>query len=129
MTASYKGDTVFKLRVGCLNDPANPSVIFEQVQPDFYFPTIDPMNVSAQPTQEEISSIVQVNGNDYLRKEIHSPGKIVNELWKMKGAEIISKEPLTLLGDAGLKDEEDTGVDRILLFHVPKLEGRPQLLW
>lgn len=123
MTASYKGDTVFKLRVGPLSSAAESSVIVEQVQPDFYFPTIDPLNVSARPSQEEISFVIQINGKDYLRKEIHTPGMIRNELWKMEGTEIIQqmseKQAQDLLNDPDFTEEEQTGVDRILLVHVP----------
>ena len=119
MTSSYKGDTLFKLRIGTLHDPKNPSVIVEQVQPDFFFPTLDPMNVSADPTEMEISFVIQINGDDYLRKEIHTAGLIKNELWKLDGGKLISKAPLSMLNDPDLKDEEETGVDRLLLVHVP----------
>ncbi len=119
MTASYKGDTLFKLRVGQLNDPNNSSVIVEQVQPDYFFPTLNPLNVSAEPKQMEISFLFQINGKDYLRKEIHTAGLIRNELWKMNGAEVTTQEPLSLLNDPDLKEEEKTGVDRLLLVHVP----------
>jgi hypothetical protein len=123
MTSSYKGDTVFKLRVGPLSDPKNPSVIVEQVQPDFYFPTLNPLNISAKPTQEEISFIIQIGKDEYLRKEIHTAGTIRNELWKMKGTEIIAQmsfaQAKSLLQDPDFVEEESTGIDRILLVHVP----------
>lgn len=119
MTASYKGDTVFKLRVGELNDPNENSVILEQVQPDYFFPTIDPLNVSAEPKEMEIAFLIQIHGKDYLRKEIHTPGLIRNELWRMNGAEIAERESLNMLGDPNIMDEEKTGVDRLLLVHVP----------
>lgn len=119
MTSSYKGDAVFKLRVGTLNDPNKPAVILEQQQPDYFFPRIDPLNVAAEPKEIEIAFLIQIGGKDYLRKEIHTAGMIRNELWKMNGAEITKQEPLKMLGDSGLKDEEDTGVDRLLIVHIP----------
>lgn len=119
MTSSYKGDTIFKLRVGELHDPTKPSVIVEQLQPDFYFPKIDPMNVSADPKEVEISFVIQINGDDYLRKEIHEAGYIHNELWKLNGKEITHQVPLEMLNDPDLEDEEATGVNRLLLVHNP----------
>lgn len=119
MTASYKGDAVFKLRVGELHDPNNMSIIVEQVQPDYYFPKIDPMNVNGDPKEIEISFIINIGEDEYLRKEIHTAGKIRNELWKMDGTEIEKKVSLSLLNDPGLKDEQDTGIDRILIVHNP----------
>lgn len=119
MTTSYKGDTLFKLRVGTLNDPNNASVIVEQVQPDFFFPTLDPLNVSAEPKEMEIAFIIKINGKPYLRKEVHSAGNIHNELWKMEGNELIGQVPLIMLGDPDLQEDEPTGIDRLLLVHVP----------
>lgn len=119
MTASYKGDTLFKVRIGELHDPTNPSVIVEQVQPDFFFPTLDPLNVTGDPKEMEISFVININADQYLRKEIHTAGMIRNELWKLNGNKIVGKVPLSMLGDPNLKDEEDTGVDRLLLVHLP----------
>lgn len=119
MTASYKGDTIFKLRIGTLNNSKDPSVIVEQVQPDFYFPKLDPLNVSADPLEVELSFVIQINGEDYLRKEIHTPGTIRNELWKLNGAIIEKKMPISMLNDPDLEEEEETGVDRILVVHLP----------
>lgn len=119
MTTSYKGDTLFKLRVGELHDPAKSSVIVEQVQPDFFFPTLDPLNVAADPKEMEISFVIQINGKPYLRKEVHTAGLIHNELWKMEGSELIGQVPLILLGDPDLQEDEQTGINRLLLVHVP----------
>lgn len=119
MTASYKGDTVFKLRIGELHDPDKPSVIVEQMQPDFYFPKIDPMNVQADPKEVEVSFVIGINGGDYLRKEIHVAGMIRNELWELNGTEITKQVPLSMLGDPDLQEEEQTGVNRLLVVHNP----------
>jgi hypothetical protein len=119
MTASYKGDTIFKIRIGELNDPTTNSIIIEQVQPDFFFPTLDPLNASANPKQMEISFVIQINGDQYLRKEVHTAGQIENSLWKLNGNQIIAQVPLSMLGDPDLQDVEQTGIDRLLLVHLP----------
>ena len=119
MTNSYKGDTIFKLRVGPQNNSNESAVIAEQVQPDYFFPKLDPLNVSADPSEIEIAFLIQIHGKDYLRKEIHTPGLIRNELWRMNGAEIAERESLSMLGDPDILDEEKTGIDRLLIVHIP----------
>lgn len=118
MTNSYKGDTIFKLRVGHLNDPTETSVIVEQNQPDIFFPHLDPTNISAEPKEIELAYLLQINGKDYLRKEIHTAGMIRNELWKMNGSEVTKQVPLSML-DKNLLEEEDTGINRLLVVHIP----------
>ncbi|MEC5150879.1 phage portal protein [Cryobacterium sp. GrIS_2_6] len=119
LTNSYKGDALFKLRVGTLRDPDNTSVIIEQIMPDFYFPDLDAQNVSADPQRIEIAFCIDIGDNTYLRKEIHTPGQIENEVFLMNGTKIVRQEPLSVLGDPNLMDVETTGVDRLLIVHIP----------
>jgi hypothetical protein len=118
ITNSYKGDALFKLRVGPLhgNDAA---VIIEQIMPDYYFPNIDRFNVSAEPEPVEISFTVEINGKTYLRKEIHEPGLIRNEAYLMEGTKIVMPVDLSVLGVDGLEPVEETGIDRMLIVHIP----------
>lgn len=119
LTNSYKGDVVFKLRVGELRDPNNSSVIIEQVMPEYYFPDLDNNNVSADPKRIEIAFTLVINGKKYLRKEIHTPGKIENQAFEMDGDKIVSRVGLNVLGIDGLLDVEATGVERMLVVHIP----------
>lgn len=119
LTNSYKGDAVFKLRIGSLHDTETSSVIIEQIMPDFYFPDLNPTNVSADPQRVEIAFVLTIGDKDYLRKEIHTPGQIENQAFEMNGTKIVEQVPLSVLGDDSLQDIEMTGVDRILVVHVP----------
>lgn len=118
LTNSYKGDAIFKLRIGQLHDPTNSSVIIEQVMPDYYFPDLDPNNVNAEPKSIELSFKTTINEKDYLFKEIHTPGQINYELYLMEGDKIVKREDLSLY-DPNLPDAENTGVDRLLVVHIP----------
>lgn len=118
LTNSYKGDAVFKLRVGQLHDPENASVIIEQVMPDYYFPDLDNNNVNAEPQSIELSFKTTIGEKDYVFKEIHTAGHIKNELYLLQGEKIISRESLSIY-DPNLPDEEDTGVNRMLVVHIP----------
>lgn len=119
LTNSYKGDAVFKLRVGQLHDPEHPSVIIEQVMPDYYFPDLDNQNVNAEPKSIELSFVLTIGDKEYVRKEIHTAGLIKNELWELQQGKILLQAPLEILGIPDLQPEEETGVDRLLVVHIP----------
>ena len=117
---SKRGDAVFKLRVGKRrSSDENSTVIIEDITPSIYFPHLDNANVRQEPETQELAWVVDIGTKKYLRKEIHTPGKIRNELWLMKGDEIAQQADLALLGIEGLMPEEDTGVKHSLLFHIP----------
>lgn len=122
---SYFGDAVFKVRVG-LKSPkdSDSSVIIDQISPKIYFPTIDPNNVKGDPIDQELAWVVTIGDNKYLRKEIHTPGLIENQVFLLEGDningyEIKQREDLAILGIAGLADSQETGIDRSLLIHIP----------
>jgi hypothetical protein len=120
LSNSYNGDAVFKLRVGQRTEGVGDStVIIEQIDPSFYYPHLDPNNVQAQPKRQEIAYAIKIGDKTYLRKEIHEPGKIFNELWILDGNKITGEAPLELLNIPGLQPEEDTGIDRSLIIHIP----------
>lgn len=118
LTNSYKGDAVFKLRVGELHEPGKSSIIIEQVMPDYYFPDLDNHNVSAEPKRVELAFAVDIASKKYLFKEVHEPGTITNELYEMDGEKIVRQVDLSLY-DADLQPVEETGIDRILVVHIP----------
>lgn len=119
LSNSYKGDALFKLRVGKLNPMDDKSmVIIEDTTPNIYYPKVDEFNVRANPESETLAWTFKVGDAVYLREEIHTPGKIENKVWKMKDNKKEYRAPLSLLNIPGIKDEEATGVDFSLIDHV-----------
>ena len=117
---SFYGDAVYKLRIA----PKNPkdkesTIILEDNTPVVYFPKLQNDNVRAEPEYKELSFKIMINGESYLRKEIHEIGLIRNELWLMEGGIIKYQVPLTHLGENAPTDEQQTGVDRWLVEHIP----------
>lgn len=122
MSASYKGDILFKLRTAPRH-PENPNdastIIIESVTPSIYFPEIDPFNVSQDPAVKVLAWKFKIGKEDYLRKEIHSYGKIENKVFKMKGSEVEREVPLDILGIDGLMPVVNVDIDECLLVHIP----------
>lgn len=123
LSSSWRGDAVLKVRFGKRNGWAkDPEVIIETVPADNFFPDISPDNV-----QEMRGATIGWIREDpktekrYLRKEIHRPGEILNELWLLgKGDELDKRVPLSVLPEyADLKEQEDTGYDGLLVEHIP----------
>src|SRR3990167_2721175 len=123
LTNSYMGDDLFKLRVGKRNPTDEEStIIAEEVTPAIYFPIIDPFNVRAEPSAQELAWTFTRGKTTYLRKEIHTPGMIENKLYEMQGNKIVKEimDPRTILGNIpGLEPVVDTGIERSLIIHVP----------
>ena len=120
LSNSYEGDALWKLRVGKRhpNDEEN-SVIIEDITPKIYFPVTDPFNTRAEPLQQVLAWVFKKGDKRYLRKEIHEPGTIRNEVYEMDGTTVKTQVNLDILGIPGLLPEEDTGIDDSLLVHIP----------
>lgn len=126
---SRKGDDVFKLRVGPRNPtiPDAPSeIIIEQIGPDFYFPQFSRNSSRGQSDQDVIvTQFEQPGPNDgknvtFLHKEIHTPGLIQHEVYEYNVTQQrIVKQMRS--EDFGWPEEEETGVNRSLVFHVPNV--------
>lgn len=121
LTNAIKGDALYKVRFGKRDETSiNPEVIIENIQPDIYFPEIDPDNVN------HILSITlawkkNVGKVQILRKEIHKPGFIFNELWETNEAnELIRQLSLTDYYP-NLEPMQETGINEILVVHVPNI--------
>ncbi len=120
LSNSYNGDALFKVRVGFRHpNDKKMSVIIEDINPRIYFPVIDPFNVRAEPLKKELSWVFKAGEKSYLRKEIHTPGYIYNEVYEMDGKNIGAKVPLTILGIPDMKDVEETGIEESLVIHIP----------
>lgn len=117
---SYNGDAVFKVRVGKRHpNDKKSTVIIEDITPRIYFPKIDPFNVRAEPTQKELAWVFTRSTDQYLRKEIHEPGKIINKVYKMDKGIIGEEVSLDILGIPGLTPEQSTKIDQSLIVHIP----------
>lgn len=126
---SRKGDDVFKIRVGARN-PKIPNskseIIIEQIGPEFYFPQFSKMTGRGM-TDEDVlvTQFDQINPTTgktatYIHKEIHTPGLIQHEVYQYSKGEqkIISQENVE---NFGWPEQEITGVNRSLVFHVPNV--------
>lgn len=114
---SRRGDAVFKLRV------QDSKLIWETVNPGIYFPRLNTDNVTGNPEAHELAWVTRINGREYVRKEIHFPGRIENELWEYGNHEIGSR---AVWQDKfpGSPEVVDTGIDRSLVIHIPNFRDR-----
>lgn len=112
LVASRRGDTVFKLRA------EDDEVIIEEISASHYFPRVNKNNVRQKPQEVVIQWEVTVNGKKLVRREIHVPGMIEQQVWESKDSQLGAKLPLEQYFP-NLEEIQETGVDRILVFHVP----------
>ena len=64
--------------------------------------------------------VKEENGKKYLRKEIHGPGLIRNELWLLDGETVKEQVKLSTISQyAGLEEEQETGYEGLLVEHIP----------
>lgn len=116
---SRHGDALYKLRVGKLNPgDTDSTVIIEDITPAIYFPHLDPSNVRAEPECKELAWKVNIDGQDYVRQELHYAGYIENKLFKLKDGQIQAAALLSLISP-DLQPREETGINQSLLIHVP----------
>lgn len=117
---SYFGDALLKSRYGKRHkNNEDMTVIIEDTTPRIYFPKIDPFNARAYPEKQELAWIFRKGDKQYLRKEIHEPGKIFNQVFLMNGDEVVAPDSLSLVGLDDADTEQDTGIDRSLVQHIP----------
>lgn len=117
---SRHGDAVYKLRIDYLKPgDTEMTVIIEDITPSIYFPTLNAGNMRAEPSEKELAWVVTIGSNKYLRKEIHTSGKIENKLYLLEGESIKQEVGINLLNEPGLKEEIDTKILQSLVIHVP----------
>lgn len=121
---SRRGDAVFKLRVGQLeNNPAAEStVIIEEIPASIYFPNLDVSSARFTPKEDVLAWTFQQGNDCYLHKETHRPGYIFHEIYKYNPD---SQQIIQTMNakDFGFEDVEETGVDCSLIFHVPNVRN------
>jgi len=120
VSASWRGDVVYKVRYGLRKSWAEkPEPIIEQVSPAYFYPDIDPDNVKDM-RAAVIAWEKKQGDRTYLRKEIHLPGRIRNELWLMDGQTLKRQVPLSTLDDyRNLSEEQETGYPGLLVEYCP----------
>lgn len=120
---SRKGDDVFIIRVGQRNTAVIDSeaeIIIEQLGPEYYFPQFDNKSAKYVVNQDVIAHEFKEGGKWYIHKEIHTPGTIINEVYsydKDQQKTISPENPAKF----GYKEQEETGVKRSLVFHIPNV--------
>jgi len=124
LAASYRGDAVYKVRF-------TDRTVIETVPAGLWFPVTDPDNVKQVDAHvlAWVKTVKRPGGGlfskgtetQYLRAEIHFPGRIEHRLWLLKDGKITAPVPLaTFYPD--LPDIQETGVDDPLVVHIPNLE-------
>jgi inorganic pyrophosphatase len=120
LSNSALGDAVYKIRIGeRVKGDGKPTVIIEDFTPSIFFPKVEGFNVRQTPDTIELAWTFFKGKDKYLRKEIHTIGKIENQVWSMEGNKIMTKQDVSILGDPDLKEFEDTKIDRHLIVHIP----------
>ncbi len=113
-SGAFRGDVVLKVRY-------DNGAIIEAVDPSLFFPQFSPDNLREmkQGTLAWIKS--RKNGGErYLRKEIHEPGRIMHELWRLEGNQITDQVPLNTFEEYhDLAEIEETGYEGLLVEHIP----------
>ena len=121
LSSSFRGDAIYKARFGKPQAWQQEQVIIEAVPPSIFFPHLNGDNIQEM-TGCTLAWIKKDTTTDreYLRKEIHEPGIIHNELWLMDGSSIKRQVPLNTLSEyAGLLEYQETRYPGLLVEHVP----------
>jgi hypothetical protein len=121
LATSYRGDCVFKLRFGKKNEWDTESrAVAELVPCANFFPILDPIDCSAM-NGAVIAWKCQIGTQLYLRREVHLPGTILQELYLMNGpARIGDQVRLDSVAEfAHLKEEQATSYPGLLVEYIP----------
>lgn len=123
LSNSALGDALFKIRAGKRHpNDEESTVIIEDITPTIYFPDVDGFNVRSEPKMIELAWTFSIADVKYLKKEVHTPGKIEYHVYEMKNNQIMQEVNLDILGDpnlSGVGMEQETGVDEYLIVHIP----------
>lgn len=126
LSASFRGDAVFKLSIAPRHPGGDLDILIEEVPAYAYFAELDPDNARRVLSQcLAWERCVQKGDREikYLRVEHHLPGQIINELYIVEGfCKVKKRVPLSdLYGDQAPPDVVPTGIKTPLLFHCPNL--------
>ncbi len=121
LSSSYRGDCVFKVRFGKFHDWDDTNYpIIEAVPSAFFFPDVGDDNVMGM-SAATIAWRRKVGSDLFLRREIHEPGLIRQELWRMVSETTLGNQVKlsTLPEYATLPEEQETGYPGLLVEYVP----------
>lgn len=123
LSNSWRGDAVFKIRFGKPQAWGEDQPIIEAQPPSYFFPDLNGDNIQEM-TGATLAWKKQYGGKEYIRKEIHKPGLIRNELWLLDGSRIKEQVNLSTIPDyANLPEEQKTRYPGLLVEHVPNWRG------
>lgn len=119
LSNSWRGDAVFKARFGKPQAWENDQAIIEASTVSGFFPHLNGDNIQEM-TGATLAWEKEVGDRKYVRKEIHEPGQIRNELWLLDGSRIKQQVPLSTIPEySGLPEFQETGYPGLLVEHVP----------
>lgn len=121
LAQSYRGEAIYKLRIKEGEEHARVQVIPAK----FWFPIVDPVDIAeklADVIAYEVERGEGKNKQKYLVAEIHTPGLIRNEVWKIVNGKVDSRIPLEDFYEDPPPEELETGVGSSLVFVVPNME-------
>lgn len=119
LEGSYLGDAFLKARFDDSetiiepSDPRNTRIVVEDG---------NPRRIKAFVIEWEI----ELSGQKYLRRETREKGRILNEIFRLKGEEVVGQEDIGIMGTDAPAPEVLTGVDGFLMVHIPNF--RPSSL-
>lgn len=121
LSQSYRGEAVYKLRL----EEGKDRAIAEVIPSTIWFPIVNPDNVTD--IQGHVIAWVKTKKEKdkefkYLFAEIHLPGKIYRKLWRLRDDRIAESADLAIFYNQPPAEEEDTGIEIPLVFHVPNME-------
>jgi hypothetical protein len=115
INSACMGGTVLKVRYSTGENGEERGAYIESMPVSYFFPQLDAKNARhieaaamAYVSEEKDEQGTTVK---YLYKEIHQPGSVTSEVWRMNGGKIVEQ-----VGDSVT---ESTGYDGLLLFYVP----------
>lgn len=115
---SYRGDSCFKIKYTKRSKYASGrDVIIEPQNPEFFFVEREENNVR-KVNRMIIGFTKSIANEKYLQLEIHEPGTIYNQAYRLTGNIVSSQIDIKLLDDS--KEEVvKTGVNDFLVVHIP----------
>lgn len=125
--ASFLGDAVALIWYGVRDDEAEARVHIRFVHPRFFVGVFNPLDRSvleAGIIQHRIPPVKRSDGTvvNYLYRQIHGRGFIINELWEINKNSLTTQVPLTTLPQfAELEPFELTEVDELLVVHIKNM--------
>lgn len=121
LSQSFRGDAVFRCRVGTRDTDGQRGVIIEEVPAHSYFQEVDSQDCR-RVLSEAIAWVHPTEESDYLRVEHHLKGEVVQQAFELdlNTGKVGDFVPLEFLhGSDAPPEREATGLPFSLLTHIP----------